>query len=73
MSSNFFKIKPSEFSLNSQNKKFEIRGYSCSRFITSMNLILQGEWGNTNKKSRKALLIAIDMKTGKLIGEESIF
>ena len=63
------KLKPGEINLNKGDKKFKVEGYSCSKLMTSVNVLLQGEWQNFQKKTRNALITAICMNTGTLIGK----
>ena len=68
-SKDFSNIKPNEFNLNKGDKQFEVREYWCSNFMTSPNVLLQGEWLNPEKNERNALMTAICMTTGTLMGK----
>ena len=72
-SPDFSKIKISNMTLNHNKKNLEIEGYRSSKFISSLNQLLQGEYGNSQDKKRNALLTAINLETGKLIGKGSYF
>ena len=61
------KIKPGESNLNKGDKDLDVNGYCCSKVMTSVNILLQGEWNNMQK--RNALITAICMNTGTLIGK----
>ena len=63
-----YKIKPGEINLNKGDGELEVNGYSCSKLMTSVNVLLQGEECNFQPETRKALITAICMNTGSLIG-----
>ena len=67
------KIKPAEINLDKGNKELEVIGYSCSKLITSVNVLLQGETWNSQTRTRNALMTAIFMNTGALIGKNKHF
>ena len=67
-SQDFSKIKTTKMSLKKESKTLKIRGYCCSKFFKSTNLLLQGEELNPQSETRNALLTAINMENGELIG-----
>ena len=67
------KIKPEEINLNKGDKELDVRGYFCSKLMTSVNVLLQGEDWNYQEKTRKALMTAILMDTGTLISKDKYF
>ena len=66
------KIKPGEINLYKGDKELNLRGYSCSKLMTSVNVLLQGGWINSQYK-RKPLITAILMDTGTLISKDKYF
>ena len=71
-SPDFTKIKPNQFTLNKGDEKFEVKEYHSSKSIPSLNMLLQGEGLNPQRDKRNALITAINMETGELIGKELI-
>ena len=63
------KIKPGEINLDKGDKELGVGGYFCSKLMTSVNVLLQGEFWNC-QYGRKALITAILMGTGTLIGKD---
>ena len=67
------KIKPGAFNLDKGDKKLKVYGYSCSKLMTSVNVLLQGENWNSHFETRNALMTAILMDTGTLISKDKHF
>ena len=64
----FTKIKKNNVNLQKGDKKLGIKSYFCMKFFPSLNMILKGERWNPKSSERKAILTAIDLKNGSLIG-----
>ena len=73
ISTDLSKIKSSKLSLNKGNKDLNIQCYGCSKRMSSVNLILQGEWCNFEIAKRNSFVTAIHMETGNLVGENLKF
>lgn len=56
------------FDLRHSENTFKIKQYGSSRFFSKQNLLLRGECGNPDKKTRNAMLTATDMTDGTIIG-----
>ena len=67
------KIKPGEFNLNKGDEELKVKGYFCSKLMTSVNVLLQGEKYNSQPGKRNALITAFLMNTGTLIGKNKYF
>ena len=64
----FTKIKHNNVNLQKGDKKLGITRYLCMKFFPLLNMILKGEYDNPKSSERKAILTAIDLKKGSLIG-----
>ena len=53
-----------------QDQTTGVSQYACSCFVERENVLVKGECRNPKKKERKALLIFLDLETGKLRGEQ---
>ena len=53
-----------------QDTSTSVSQYNCSCFIKEENVLVKGEFHNPKKKERKALLVFLDLKTGKVKGEQ---
>ena len=67
------KIKPGEINLDKGDEELKVKGYFCSKLMTSVNVLLQGESFNSQFGTRKALMTAILMDTGTLISKDKYF
>ena len=65
------KIKFGTFNLSGNGKEIQIDYYWCSKYLTTLQILFRGEFGNWNSKSRKALLSGYNMINGNLIGKIS--
>ena len=63
------KIKPGEINLNKGDNDLKVESYFCSKLMTSVNILLQGEDQNLQFETRNALITAICINTGILIGK----
>ena len=51
-----------------ESKNVEIKKYWCSQYFAAHSLLLRGEWNNPEKNSRNAMITAIDIRDGAVIG-----
>ena len=47
---------------------FEVTNYWCSTFIRKEKLLVKGEYANPQSKTRKAMIVLFDSKTGDVKG-----
>ena len=51
------------------SQSIDVELYQCSQYFAAHSLLLRGEWNSSDWKSRNAVLTAIDMRDGAVIGE----
>ena len=67
------KIKQCKPILNQENDKFNVKNYHCAQLMTSVNVLLQGEGDNPQNNIKNALITAICMNTGTILGKKHHF